>query len=464
MKLKNRFFAGIALFTLAAVATTVADARDLSGATFTEFPTDEQMQTTGGCQVAGISRNGKYVIGGSYVAGGVVYDVDADKMIMIGASGVSDDGVALTGQALVDLKTGATSRLESVDRSFGFAMTTGISADGRVVTGTGGPSWTELHPLCWVDGKIQYLPYPTTEEVGTFKVNGCRAEGVSDDGSIIWGYFIANPNTNPLIIWERQSDGSYDYVDTWTDLYEPLFGYVYDYDREEYDFVRGPNPYIRMQPYAMSGDGKLILIRTQENWEGPNLPDAKIGIFHTDTRTMELAPWSKDDVVGMAGDFDSRGIANDGTVVGIAFTTNLSSAVPFIMFPGEAPKYLNDVFPQFDRLSYYEDMSLMGMPYLLTVISEDARYIAGYSTDIITYTNGTSSGEDFGFWGYVIDMNPEGISSPEEGGSSEVDNILETEDAALQYFTLEGIPVANPEKGHFYIVRTSSGASRKIIY
>lgn len=474
---RKTLFCAIAGLMLA----TGALAQTIDNATFVEFPSEQRMQTTGGCQVSGMSRNGKYIIGSTYVAGGFVYDVERDTLLLTNASGVSDDGVAVAGLTLRNLKTGKTSSLEYPRGNYGFLMTTGISADGRVVTGTGGPSWYEIKPLCWVDGKFQQLPFPDTATVGTFKVNGCRAEGVSDDGSVIWGYFIANPNTNPLIVWERQEDGSYEYVDTWSDLYEPQFGYVYDYDREEYDFVRGPNPYVRMQPYAMSGDGKLILIRTQENWEGPNLPDAKIGIFHVDTRTMELAPWSKDDVVGQAGDFDSRGIANDGTVVGIAFMSTLSDAVPFIMFPGEHPRYLNDVFPQFDRLWYYEDNSYLGLPYLLTVISEDARYIAGYSTDVITYTQEGGSTDDFGFWGYVIDLKAENVTVPGEGedpgdepgeepenpgGGEEdgIDDILADKDGSLQYFTLEGIKVVKPEKGQLYIVRNSSGKTAKIIY
>lgn len=454
MKIHYAFLMG-----LAALCSVTAEGQTAAEPTFTQFPTEELMNSTGGCQVAGISRNGKYVIGGTYIAGGFVYDVERDTLLLTGASGVSDDGLAVTGLGTRDLKTGRYSMLEPPPSNFQFVMTTGISADGHVVTGTGGPNWTQLFPLAWVDGKFITLPFPSTAKVGTFKVNGCRAEGVSDDGSVIWGYFIANPNTYPLIIWERQEDGSYEYVDTWTDMYEPQFGYVYDYDRQEYEFVKGDNPYIRMQPYAMSGDGKLILIRTQENCEGPYLPEAKIGIYHVETHTLELAPWSKDDPVGKKGDFDSRGIANDGTVVGIAFESNLSDAVPFIMFPGQAPQYLNDVFPQFERLGYYEDNSLsLGLPYLLTVISEDSRYIAGYSTDVITYNINEQFAEDLGFWGYVIDLKPE--TKPEQSGIETP--AIGADEGQEEYFTLEGIKVRHPEKGRLYI-KVRNGAAEKVV-
>ena len=435
-----------------------------SEATFTEFPSEEVMQQTGGAQVTGMSTNGRYIIGGTYTAGGFVYDVETDEFRLLSTSGVANNGDALTGAGVVNLHTGDVAyTLERPSGSYSFLMTTGISGDGHVVTGTGGTDWTNLNPLCWIDGRLLILPFPSTAEVGTFKVNGCRANGVSDDGSVIWGNFIANPNTNNLIIWERQTDGSYDYVDVWTDLYEPQHGWVYDYDREEYDFVTGPNPYCRMEPYAMSGDGRLILIRTQENTDEVSPPN-KVGIFHVDSRTLELALWSKDDLIGKSRDFDSRGIANDGTVVGIARLNDLSDAIPFIMFPGEGPRYLNEVFPEIDRLQNYEDRSLEGFPYLLTVISEDARYVAGYSTDVIQYTNEAGqTGEDFGFWGYVIDMKGDGNQN-ENNGVEEIISFDQDKETSFELFTVDGMKVSLPKKGQLYIKRLSSGESRKVIY
>lgn len=446
----------IFIFSLILISITVGT---IEAQTFKEFPSEKIMQQTGGCQVTGISRNGRYILGGTYFAGGFIYDVLKDNFLLVGASGVSDDGTIVAGFSTRNMETGEVTQLQRPDGNYGFMMTTSISADGHVVTGTGGADWTQLEPFCWVDGKLHKLPYPSTAEVGTFKVNGCRAEGVSDDGSVIFGYFIANPNTYPLIIWKRQADGSYNYEDVWTDLYEPQHGWVYDYDKQEYDFVRGPNPYCRMQPYAMSGDGKLVLIRTQENTEETSPPN-KVGIFHVDSRTMELAPWSPNDVIGMAGDFDSRGIANDGTVIGLAFTASLSDAVPFIMYPGEGPQYLNDAFPQFDRLFYYEDNSFRGLPYLLTVISEDARYIAGYSTDVITYVMDEGSTEDFGFWGYVIDL--QGEENPDNSDTTGIQDFEYNKNEEATYYTLDGILIEKPAKG-FYIKRTSDGKTTKIL-
>lgn len=459
--------------------------------TFAEFPSYEVMNSTGGAQVTGISTNGRYIIGGTYVAGGFVYDVETGKFMLESASGVSHDGTAVAGLFTRNLHTGRYSMLQRPSGSNSFLMTTGISGDGHVVTGTGGADWTQLRPYCWVDGRVRELPYPTTADVGNFKVNGCRANGVSDDGSVIWGNFIANPNTNLLIIWERQADGSYEYVDVWSDLYEPQYGYVYDYDRKEYDFIAGPNPYPRMEPYAMSGNGKLVLLRVQENTGGP-VSHNKIGIYHVDTRTLELAPWDPQDIVGRAGDFDSRGIANDGTVVGISRVANLSDAVPFIMYPGEHPTYLNDAFPQFERLSYYEQNSFGGLPYLLTVISEDSRYIAGYSTDIYEYSRDEGVTADFGFWGFVIDTQAEAVEPDEPEDPGITDDPVEPEDPnddpsddpnddieepqgsgvngvgadlkADAYYTLEGLRVENPVKGNLYIVRGADGKTRKVIF
>ena len=446
----NKIFSFIAVASLLGGATATAQ-------TFAEFPTEEEMQQTGGVQVTGMSANGRYIIGATYLSGGCVYDVQDGKLYTTGASGIADDGTAVSGLMKRNIHTGQTSSLRRPTGNLSFLMTTGISADGKIVTGTGGADWTNLRPFYWEGNEAHELPFPTTEEVGTFKVNGCRANGVSADGSVIWGNFIANPNTNNLIIWERQTDGSYEYVDVWTDLYEPQHGWVYDYDRGEYDFVRGPNPYCRIEPYAISGDGKLILIRTQENTEEES-PANKIGIFHVETRELELAPWSKDDPVGKARNFDSRGVANDGTVVGIATENNLADAVPFIMKPGEYPQYLNDVYPQFDRLFYYEDTSNRGLPYLLTVISEDARYIAGYSTDIIWYERDGNVTDDFGFWGFVIDRNGEDDPKEETG----VELIGSEVEYPVEYYTLDGMKVGNPGRG-IYIERTPNGVRKLMI-
>ena len=446
----RKFIAGSALLLGALTA---------SAQSFTEFPSEAEMQQTGGVQVLGMSSNGRYVIGSTYTAGGFVYDVEENKLHLTGgASGISDDGTAVAGLAKRNIHTGKTESLRRPSGVNSFLMTTGISADGNIVTGTGGADWTQLRPYYWEGTEAHLLPYPSTDEVGTFKVNGCRANGVSDDGRVIWGNFVANPNTNNLIIWERQADGTYEYVDCWTDLYEPQHGWVYDYDRGEYDFVIGPNPYCRLEPYAISGDGELILMRTQENTDEES-PANKIGIFHVTDRRVELAPWSPDDPVGKARNFDSRGIANDGTVVGVATEVTLSDAVPFIMYPGQEPVYLNDAFPQFDRLYYYEDNSYKGLPYLAIAISSDGRFVGGYSTDIIWYEREVSVTNEFGFWGYVIDRYAEEVNDPENSAVEAID----TDDAGQPvYYTIDGIRIDNPSHG-LYIKRTPDGRTTKII-
>lgn len=432
-------------------------------ATFKEFPTPEVMNETGGTQVLGISRNGRFIYGGTYVAGGFVYDVKLDTMYMAAAAGVSDDGWTAGTLRSTNLLTGENRYLEGVS-GYGFIMSTSISGDGAIITGCGGPNWTELEPLYWENGKVHILPYPTTAQVGDFKVNGCRAQGVSADGSIIYGYFIANPNTYPLIVWERQEDGTYEYIDTWSELYEPLHQWVYDYDSKTYDFVRGDKPYCWFEPMAMSADGKLIVMRTQINTEDP-APPTQVGYYHTDTRTFELAPFSEDNIIFKEGNCIINQVSNDGTAAGITQMLNLSDAIPFLMpYMGE-PQFLNDIFPQFDRLDYYQDNKDYkgGLPYLCTSISADGRFIAGYSTDVITYYRGFDSTEDFGFWGYVIDTDPS-AGCPENNEGSGVESIAaeEGDEGPEEYYTLQGLRVQNPDHG-IYIVRSASGKTRKVV-
>lgn len=430
-------------------------------ATFKQFPTEEMMNETGGTQVIGMSRNGKYIIGGTYVAGGFIYDVENDKMIMVGGSAITDDGTVAGGLLTYNINTGERRVLER-NYAYDFMMTTGISNDGRIVTGCGGPDWTQLHPLYWEDGVLHELPFPSTAQVGNFKVNGCRANGVSDDGSVIFGYFIANPNTNPMIIWERQADGSYEYVNVWENMYEPNHHWVYDYDKKEYEFVRGDNPYCWYEPMVISGNGEIILMRIQENTENVS-PPSQVGYYHVKSRELKIAPYNKNNIVGDAGNFIINMIADDGTAAGITQIINLSDAIPFVMpYMGE-PIFLNEMFPQFDRLDYYLDAKETkgGLPYLCTVISRDGRFIGGYSTDIITYTRDGQFGQDLGFWGYVIDRDAS-LGNPWTNQDTQVEQIETEENLTEEYYTLTGIRVQNPEHG-IYIVRTSDGKSRKVV-
>ena len=446
--------------------------------TFTEFPDEIFFNNTGGTQVTALSRNGRWASGGTYVRGGFVYDVEKDSIWLGGGGKISDLGDMVLGSYVYNIETRKTTRLERIGDFF-FSMTTDISADGRIVTGMVGPDWTNLMPCYWEDGKFSLLPFPSTANVGRFKVNGCQARWVNGDGSVIVGYFVANPNTNLMIVWERQPDGTYQYIDTWTEFYEPQHGLVYDYDRKEYDFVKGPNPWMRMEPAAVTYDGKTVALYLQNNYSDEMGPPYQLGFYHVDTGTIEAFPYNPNDQMGDAREFIVCGFSDYLTVCGITGALGRDPK-PFIKYYNEAPQYLNNVFPEFNRLWDYDDLMAQGMPYLCTGMSRDENVIVGYATCVAEYWNDEGqTTQDLGFWGFSIKTgdrkSPLALAAAGKGDDNGDDNDDDDDDvigssvetigaedlAPAEYFTLDGRKVLNPDKGIF--IEKKGEKTRKIV-
>lgn len=453
----NKFFLSTLLIAGAAL-TASAD----SEPKFVEFPTPEFLNETGGTQVVAISRNGRYLSGGTYQKGGFVYDALNDTTILIGAVGVTDDGRVLNGYGLADLYTKKISQmLEFKGQGYAYFQTAAVSADGNIIVGMAGPDWTHLSPYYWENGKMIALPFPSTEEVKTFKVNGCQARWVSDDGSVIVGYFVANPNTNLMIVWLRQEDGTYKYIDTWTDWYEPVHGWAYNPETKEDFIVKGPNPWMRMEPGAVTGDGKHVAMYIQDNSTDKAVPPMQFGFYHIETGELEVFTPEQTPTLWNADEFIICGISNDLTLVGITGAL-ARDPMPYVMEYGQDAVYLNDLYPQFDRLFEYEDWNFAGFPYLCTGISEDGRYICGYSTQVVEYHNDMGqTATDLGFYGYLIDRGDAYSNTPSGGDDSAVEALeADLEDIAPEYYTLEGLRVEHPSRG-IYIERRGS-QSRKV--
>lgn len=430
--------------------------------TLVTFPDKEIMNQTGGPNITGISRNGRYAWGVNYIQGGMIYDTTGDSIISISGSYVSDNGLALIGLSTVNVHTGEVTRFKMGGGNYSFCMTTAISADGKIAVGMGGPTWTELKPLYWENGEMHTLPYPTTEEVKTFKVNGCEVRQISGDGSVIVGRMVCNPNTYPMIIWLRQEDGSYQYIDTWSDLYEPLHGWAYNEETKEDYVIKGPNPWMRMEPGQITADGKTISMYIQDNASDKAVPPMQLGFYHVDTRELEVLPLDKSDMFGQAETFILTGISNDLTVVGITGSL-LIEPTPFIKYYDSKPQYLNDAFPTLDELEIFTDYMLDGLPYLLTGISEDGRFLCGYCTHTFLYNRGTPvEDEDLAFTGFIIDT--EGNSDDPNGEGNEdsgVEEIVTETDMPAEYYTLQGIRIERPDKGIFIEMRGSK--IRKVV-
>lgn len=424
--------------------------------TIVTFPTDEEINQTGGPQILSMSRNGRYCLGANYYSGGVIYDSFEKTLIPTYASAISNDGTAVVGNSTVNIHTGERHQLQIKESDFKFVMTTAISDDGRIVIGMGGPTWTNLNPCYWEDGEMHLLPYPTTEDVQNFKINGCEARFINHDGSVIVGKLVANPNTFPMIVWVRQFDGSYEYIDTWSELYEPIHGWAYDETTGESFLIKGNNPWMKMEPGPISGDGKTISLYLQDNSSDDAVPPMQLGFYHLDSGEIEVWPLDPEDMFGEAEEFVLTGISQDLTVVGITGTLG-RNPIPFIKKYGEKPVYLNDAFPELDELQVFDDCLKDGLPYLLSGISDDGRYLTGYCTSIFNYSTEGGSGQDLAFTGYFIDR---GEDNADTNGVGTV--ILDGSDEEKpEYFTIDGIKVPNPGKG-LYIVK-QKGKPRLIV-
>lgn len=472
--------------SIAAMMAAVLCSSAYGEATFQRITSDSFLNRYGGTQVFSISRNGRYMGGTTYIMYGFVYDADKNETLSVDPTigsalaednescqimAISDNGIAVgsdgNGAIMVDMNTSKYTVLTAVGKNYVINSAEDITADGTLAVGFLGTGWYEQVPVYWENGEMHRLPYPNTDEAG-FKVNGCAATKVSADGKVIMGKFIANPNTYPLIIWERDENGDYQYVDVWKDLYEPVHELRYDYEKGEYNLVKGPNPWMWFQGAALSADGKTIAMYVGNNYSNDVNPIIQLGFYDVEKRELTAVPVQDTQLFLLAGGFEVWGISNDGSVAGIA--GSLAQAVPYVKWAGEQPAYINDLFPDMEELQEFEDWSLQGEPYVCSGMSANGRYITGYCTEIVSYVaggpNGNAYGDDFGFIGYRIDTgedhgsyNPGGSDNP---GEDSVESIgAEGKEAPAVYYTLDGRKVSHP--GHGIYVRVQGGKTAKII-
>lgn len=454
------------------------------------FTTDQVLNDFGGTQAIVMSRNGRYIGGATYTGPGFFYDVETGKLnvfdgsagswygnrgLYSGVGAIADNGRFLGTGGVLGMD-GSMQILQSPPSRYGYRQTTSLSADGSIVTGMVGTNWTALEPCYWENGVFHLLPWPNAAQFGGLqpgqKIHGCRANDISADGSVIVGYFIAYPNTNPMIIWERQEDGSYEYVRVWDNMYEPTHQLVYDYDEGGYHLERGPNPYCWFEPFKITADGKTIAMKIQQNTD-KQVPPTQLGFYNVAERKLELVPYDPLDLFGQEQTFIVCGVADDLTTTGIAGDLNLGTT-PFIRYPGGTPLRLTAAFPNIPELWEYQAINEGGMPYLATGCSSDARIIMGYLTDIFTYPiNGSPdepTGTDLGFLAFYIDTGvgadiedpePEPEPEPEDPEDSGVNGIYDDGTQAV-YYTTDGRRVENPSRG-LYIRVTPAGATKVVI-
>lgn len=146
---------------------------------------------------------------------GTVTDLDDLEAKIFNTSdfvGVSDMGHILYQNTRDEIYqviyNGEATDIEIPENYIGTTLTA-ISSDGRLVSGTAFKvleTYNITMSVRWVDGAFEELPLPETDLAGGEMKSGAFVAGMSDDGSVIWGYDNFNVNYSPvegLVYWKN---------------------------------------------------------------------------------------------------------------------------------------------------------------------------------------------------------------------------------------------------------------------
>ncbi|MCD8202979.1 MAG: hypothetical protein LUD48_05000 [Prevotella sp.] len=334
-----------------------------------------------------ISTDGRYIAGEVGTGEGTfIYDVETgDDYIHIAesaygsrAEGVSDAGVAATFD--ISPMTISIDGTETVlggnqgDASFA----SDITPDGSIVVGSvarevgsviiNDEDWSSYYgnACYWIDGQPYYLPEPTAEDVGLtvieedegetdYSMDGTHASFISDDGSVIVGYFYDRFATWPCIAWTKGENGEY--------TCDPICkGYFQEDQWWDYTQDAPDNPYFTFHPTGLSGDGKYIAINLESS-EG--YQNTTIGRYNRLTGELEAIADNEDN------SFEGSGVANDGTIL-----ARSGSGDAYIWKVGAEPKRLRAEYSElFDELYAFDEQT----EHWPMAITPDGRYIMGYA-------------------------------------------------------------------------------------
>lgn len=428
---------------------------------------------TGGMMALGVSNNGRYISGACTNWEGFVYDTKTKTLVTTGDFAesllptqgaaqfyaIDDNGYAYgwdSGGAVKLGVDGSYNLFFPIGEYFDVAPK-GVTPDGSIIVGYVNSDFYTTLPCYWdALGNIHLLKYSTSQEAG-FKINGCRANAVSTDGSIIMGWLESRSNRNPLVYWVRQSDGSYEYV--------PAFEGNYEDDRDvngNYKTAYENYNNKLFTPLAMSSDGSTVALsieRVVKDAEGKYvISPEEVALYNLARNSItDVIPYDRNNLLYQEDLFTITGLTNDGVIMGMQ-GVGATATNPFLLFPDdyENAVTLIDAFPGIDLLeeyqAFYEDYHSLCM---LTALSGDSSTIAGYLEYDI---------EVPGF-SYPYGMATFYIRTGfDKGGESEVETIGTDEitSGKAVYYDLQGRKIASPDHG-IYIRREGSKASKIIL-
>lgn len=435
----KKFFT-LSLISLFLSATALADEPSLT--------VIEGGEAYGGYMPECISGNGTYVGGSTFMQAMFMSEwqqqdsfavTEGSEYANYGAEirSVTNDGIGAgfddTGALTFNFATKEITYLTKVNKNlFSDAAADGISADGSVVVGYVIPKGEDPTAAYWENGELQLLTIPTYEEVG-FDILGSRALLISDDAQTIVGYLVDKRATNPMIIWHRQADGTYEC--------DAVCARYFCVPNEGID-----NEFIRFTPMSLSHNGKLVLMNVTYN-DIKRYGDWFLAYYDIEKDELTVSTFNEEYGISPESYLFSmlHGISDKGTSVGYFETEN--GRTSFIMYADEMqPRLLVDEYPLAD-FSIFEENG----ENAVSGISADGRYICGMGSDYSEIYKG------YYFVGYVLDRGESEDSSVKAIGE---ENVLTGE---TEFYTIDGIRVSAPVKG-LNIIRCADGKVKKVIY
>lgn len=433
------------IFTTIAISLLSVSSLSAQGVTLTILADGAQF---GGFQPLDISGDGKYICGASFVGPHFIADWEQQECWYPEGTtsqggelrSITNSGLALgMGGNLIDFSTGQSRRTPLADlyQSIRGGLTDAVTDDGSIITGLAYKIDDPLYYAAyWENGKCHLLPVPTEDQTG-WRIYGSRARFISDDGSVIAGYLVDRLSTFPMVYWTRQEDGSY-----------KLHPVCLDYFCDSRD---NDKKYVQFCPYAMSPNGKYIVLQLKETQQNGSITSiSNLALYDTDTDEIIRCPISGRHgmIYGTHLQVWDHGVANDGTIVG--WFEHTYGRSPFIIYPDtrDALKF-TEAFPEIEIFPIYDYMG----DHAVSCISADGRYIGGCAWHYNEVT-------DFAAYQcYVVDT---GEKAPQEEQESGIAEIGEQPAGQPEYFDISGHRLSAPIKG-INIVRYPDGSTKKII-
>lgn len=354
------------LSTLTVIAATVAA---YGQASFILLSDDDNTANSGGLMAFSISENGRWICGTTPVNFAFTADLETGDIKYYEPYNdygsqyrkISNNGIAVgfNGQyGAFDTNTNSYIVLGTPDGLV--PIGNGITPDGSTICGVVVENEWFTHPVVWdISGTYTLLPTPTSEELG-FETNGCYATHIREDGNTIMGYIIDNLADYPLILWNRNSEGNWNY-----DI---------SYTKEYYNPGNGTQPFTKFCPTGFSLNGKYVGLSLRNATDKTTC----LGIMNLETGELVTAKASGS---FPRATYNVSGISDEGIAVGfIDYGLGSGSHASFLYWYGE------DEAQTFDSTFTDDEFDVIrNNPYTTaTNISRDGNYIIGFSQNSST--------------------------------------------------------------------------------